>query len=94
MTNSSDEAQEQGGGDRGIDDEQLPEDLRPGDDNPLAGGLDDAETAGDLAPGELLEEGKPAEQGGDDQNHDPGDDDQPEDQPDDQPEDQGDDQDR
>ena len=47
---------------RGIEDEQLPEDLRPGDDNPLAEGLDDAETAGDLGPGELLEEGRSAEQ--------------------------------
>jgi hypothetical protein len=54
MTNSSDE--DQGG--HGIADEDLPEDVRPGDDNPLAEGLDDAETAGDLEPGELLEEGK------------------------------------
>ena len=57
MSNSS---EEQGG--HGIDDDQLPEDLRPGDDNPLAEGLDDAETAGDLAPGELLEEGKKPDQ--------------------------------
>jgi hypothetical protein len=35
MTNSSDE---QDGG-RGIGDEDLPEDLQPGDDNPLAGGF-------------------------------------------------------
>jgi hypothetical protein len=61
MTNSSDEQQDG----HGIDDEQLPEDLRPGDDNPLAQGLDDAETAGDLDPGELLQEGKRAEQGDD-----------------------------
>jgi hypothetical protein len=46
----------------GIDDEQLPEDLRPGEDNPLAKGLDNAETAGGLKPGELLEEGKSADQ--------------------------------
>jgi hypothetical protein len=43
--------------DRGIDDEQLPEDLQPSEDNPLAEGLEDRETAGDL-----LEEGKGAEQ--------------------------------
>jgi hypothetical protein len=58
MTNSSDE-QDSG---KGIDDEDLPEDLQPGDDNPLAQELGDAETAGDLEPGELLEEGKTADQ--------------------------------
>ena len=63
MTNSSDE-QDSG---RGIGDEDLPEDLQPGDDNPLAGGLDDAETAGGLKPGELLQEGKPADQWDDEQ---------------------------
>lgn len=62
MSNNSDE---QGG--HGIADEDLPEDLQPGDDNPLAGGLDDAETAGGLKPGELLEEGKPADQWDDEQ---------------------------
>ena len=31
-------------------------------ENPLAGGLDDAETAGGLEPGELLDEGKTADQ--------------------------------
>ena len=40
----------------GITDEQLPEDLQPSEDNPLAEGLDQGETAGDL-----LEEGKDAE---------------------------------
>ncbi|MXG91068.1 hypothetical protein [Nocardioides flavescens] len=45
-----------------VDDSVLPEDVRPGEDNPLAEGLDDAETAGDLAPGELLEEGKTPDQ--------------------------------
>ena len=44
----------------GIPDEQLPDDLQPGEDNPLAEGLDDGESAGDL-----LEEGKGAE--GDDE---------------------------
>ena len=53
MTNTSDEDE-----DRGIGDDELPEDLQPGEDNPLAEGLDDGETAGDLEPGELLEEGK------------------------------------
>jgi hypothetical protein len=46
----------------GIEDENLPDDVRPGEDNPLAEGLDPEETAGDLKPGELLEEGKKAEQ--------------------------------
>jgi hypothetical protein len=55
--NASEETEE-----RGIGDDQLPEDLQPGEDNPLAEGLDDAETAGDLGPGELLDEGKPADQ--------------------------------
>jgi hypothetical protein len=41
----------------GISDEQLPDDLVPGDDNPLAEGLDDRETVGDL-----LHDGKHAEQ--------------------------------
>lgn len=50
------------GEERGIGDEDLPDDLKPGEDNPLAEGLGDAETPGDLGPGELLEEGKPAEQ--------------------------------
>ncbi len=39
----------------GISDDQLPDDLVPGDDNPLAEPLADGESAGDL-----LEEGKPA----------------------------------
>ncbi|NHC23546.1 hypothetical protein G6553_10240 [Nocardioides sp. IC4_145] len=41
----------------GIGDDQLPEDLRPGDENPLAEGLEPGETAGDL-----LEEGKHTDQ--------------------------------
>ena len=40
----------------GITDDQLPDDLVPSEDNPLAEGLDDGESAGDL-----LEEGKDAE---------------------------------
>jgi hypothetical protein len=40
----------------GISDDQLPEDLVPGEDNPLAEGLEDGETAGDL-----YEDGKQAE---------------------------------
>jgi hypothetical protein len=42
----------------GISDEQLPEDLVPSDDNPLAEGLDPDETPDDL---DLLGEGKGAE---------------------------------
>jgi len=57
MSNSSDEHTG-----HGIDDDQLPEDLRPSEDNPLAEGLDDLETAGDLGPGGLLEEGKTPDQ--------------------------------
>lgn len=45
----------------GISDEQLPDDLRPGDDNPLAEGLEPGEDAGDL-----LSEGKGAEESAED----------------------------
>ncbi len=41
----------------GIPDEALPADLVPDEDNPLAEGLEPGESAGDL-----LEDGKPAEQ--------------------------------
>ena len=42
----------------GIDDEQLPDDLQPGEDNPLAEPLDD-----DVDPDDLdMDGGKPAEQ--------------------------------
>lgn len=64
MTNSSDKHQG-----HGIEDDQLPEDLRPNEDNPLAEGLDAGETAGDIGPGELLEEGK-APDGRDDDSED------------------------
>jgi hypothetical protein len=58
MSNSEDETST----DRlGIDDEQLPEDLQPGEDNPLAEGLDDGETVDDLLDG-----GKRADQMSDD----------------------------
>jgi hypothetical protein len=53
MTNSSDEQEG-----HGIGDDELPEDLQPSEDNPLAEGLETGETAGDLEPGELLDEGK------------------------------------
>ena len=49
MSNSEEET--------GISDEQLPDDLVPSEDNPLAEGLDDGESAGDL-----LEEGKDADE--------------------------------
>jgi hypothetical protein len=51
----------------GIEDENLPDDVRPSDDNPLAEGLEDTETAGDLEPGEMLEEGKQPDQWDDEQ---------------------------
>jgi hypothetical protein len=57
MSNKSEEPEG-----KGISDEELPEDLRPSEDNPLAEGLDDAETAGDLGPGGLLDEGKKPDQ--------------------------------
>jgi hypothetical protein len=41
-----------------IGDEQLPEDLQPGEDNPLAEGLEPGDDAGDL-----LNDGKQAEEG-------------------------------
>ena len=50
MSNSEEEPE------TGITDEQLPDDLVPSEDNPLAEGLSDGESAGDL-----LEEGKDAE---------------------------------
>ncbi|MEJ7834453.1 MAG: hypothetical protein WKF79_16180 [Nocardioides sp.] len=53
----------------GIDDDKLPDDLQPAEDNPLAESLDDGETVDDL-----LEDGKPAEQSaGDDSDDDSGD---------------------
>jgi hypothetical protein len=57
MSNSEEENSTDPGADLGIDDEQLPEDLQPGEDNPLAEGLDDGETVDDLLDG-----GKTAEQ--------------------------------
>ena len=54
MTSSSDESAQSD--DLGISDDQLPEDLQA-EGNPLAEGLEPGESAGDL-----LEEGKPAEQ--------------------------------
>ena len=53
MTNSSDEPEG-----HGIEDDQLPDDVRPSEENPLAEGLESGETAGDIEPGELLQEGK------------------------------------
>ena len=41
MTNSSDELPEQGTDEQGISDDQLPEDLQAGEENPLAEPLDD-----------------------------------------------------
>jgi hypothetical protein len=58
MTNSSDESGQSE--DLGITDDKLPEDLQP-EENPLAEGLEPGESAGDL-----LEDGKPAEQDPDD----------------------------
>jgi len=41
MTNSSDEPPEQGTHEQGISDDQLPEDLQAGEENPLAEPLED-----------------------------------------------------
>ena len=68
MTNSSDEHEG-----HGIADDELPEDLQPGEDNPLAEGLEPGETAGDDDPGELLEEGKSPD-GGEDEDSEDGED--------------------
>lgn len=54
---SESETEPAGGPEVGVSDDQLPEDLQPGPDNPLAEGLDDGETVDDL-----LEGGKDAEQ--------------------------------
>ncbi len=51
MSNPEDER------DTGIRDEQLPDDLQPTEDNPLAGGLEEGERVEDL-----LESGKGAEE--------------------------------
>jgi hypothetical protein len=59
MTSSSDESGQSE--DLGISDDKLPEDLQP-EENPLAEGLEPGESAGDL-----LEDGKPAEQDSDDE---------------------------
>ena len=63
MTNSSNEAPEQGTGDMGIGDDQLPEDLQPSEDNPLAQPLDDEVDPADLD----MEGGKGAEEWDDEQ---------------------------
>jgi hypothetical protein len=54
MSNASDE-DATAGPDIGISDDQLPEDLVPSEDNPLAEGLGDGES-----PGDLLHDGRTA----------------------------------
>lgn len=56
----------------GISDDQLPEDLVPSEDNPLAEGL----PPGEMADDDLLNSGKPADGAEDDQS-----DDEPDDEP-------------
>ena len=63
MTDSSTEDQPQADDVAGITDEQLPEDLRPSEENPLAQPLDDEEALDDLD----VHGGKPAEQWDDEQ---------------------------
>jgi hypothetical protein len=63
MTDSSTEDQPQTDDAAGITDEQLPEDLRPSEDNPLAQPLDEDEAPDDLD----VTGGRPAEQWDDEQ---------------------------
>jgi hypothetical protein len=58
MTDSSTEDQPQNDDVAGISDDQLPEDLRPSEDNPLARPLDEEDARDDLD----MHGGKPAEQ--------------------------------
>jgi hypothetical protein len=58
MTDSSTEEEPQADDATGISDDQLPEDLRPNEDNPLAQPLDDEDALDDLD----VRGGKPAEQ--------------------------------
>ena len=64
MTNSSDEPPEQGTHEQGISDDQLPEDLQAGEENPLAEPLEDDEQTRSREELDVLG-GKPAEQSGD-----------------------------
>lgn len=48
----------------GITDEQLPDDLRPSEDNPLAEGLEAGESAGDLLDEGKDDEGDEGDEGG------------------------------
>ena len=63
MTDSSAEDQPETDDLAGITDDQLPEDLRPTDDNPLAQPLDDEDALDDLD----VHGGRPAEQWDDEQ---------------------------
>ena len=56
MSNGADETDHE----RDVADSDLPDDVNP-EENPLAEGLEPGETAGDLAPGELLDDGKPVD---------------------------------
>ena len=63
MTDSSTEHQPETDDLAGITDDQLPEDLRPSEDNPLAQPLDDEDALDDLD----VHGGRPAEQWDDEQ---------------------------
>jgi hypothetical protein len=63
MTDSSTEDQPETDDLAGITDDQLPEDLRPSEDNPLAQPLDDEDALDDLD----VHGGRPAEQWDDEQ---------------------------
>lgn len=56
MSNASEESRDPSEQEVGISDDQLPEDLVPGEDNPLAEGLEPGEADEDLLSG-----GRPAE---------------------------------
>ncbi len=64
MSNASDD-KDTAGPDIGISDDQLPEDLVPGEDNPLAEGLAEGEQVDDLmASGKPVERSEPDGPGG------------------------------
>ena len=66
MTNSESETSTDAGT-QGIDDEQLPEDLRPSEDNPLAASLDERDDARDIDELDMQGGKTPAESGSGDE---------------------------
>jgi hypothetical protein len=71
MTNSESEKSTDAGT-QGIDDEQLPEDLRPSEDNPLAASLEERDDARDLDELDMQGGKTPGEGGSEDETGDEG----------------------